>query len=125
MDAHADPYNDSVVRVEVVDTLELAPTFLLAHVRSELDGDTREHGFETRRWAEGSGPFRHDDRSSVQASRFHSGIRVQSAVQREGGDFGPQKSSGTEIQDFDQFGTAAPVRGLNGHLVGNRKKRYR
>jgi uncharacterized protein (TIGR02246 family) len=38
---HAGPYKDSVLRVEVLDTREPAPTVLLAHVRTELDGDAR------------------------------------------------------------------------------------
>jgi uncharacterized protein (TIGR02246 family) len=41
---HAGPYKDSVLRVEVVDTQELASGVLVAHVRTELDGDDRSPG---------------------------------------------------------------------------------
>jgi uncharacterized protein (TIGR02246 family) len=41
---HSGPYKDSVVRVQVVDVRELAPDVLLAHVRTELDGDPRASG---------------------------------------------------------------------------------
>ena len=41
---HAGPYKDSVVRVEVMDTRELAPGVIVAHVRTELDGDGRVPG---------------------------------------------------------------------------------
>ena len=41
---HAGPYKDSVVRVEVIDTRPLAPGVIVAHVRTELDGDDRVRG---------------------------------------------------------------------------------
>jgi uncharacterized protein (TIGR02246 family) len=41
---HAGPYKDSVLRVEVTDTRELAPGIIMAHVRTELDGDDRAPG---------------------------------------------------------------------------------
>ncbi len=41
---HSGPYRDSVLRVEVMDTRELAPGVIVAHVRTELDGDERVLG---------------------------------------------------------------------------------
>jgi len=41
---HAGPYKDSVVRVEVIDSKELAPDVVVAHVRTRLDGDNRTPG---------------------------------------------------------------------------------
>jgi uncharacterized protein (TIGR02246 family) len=45
---HAGPYKDSVLRAEVLDARELAPGVIVAHVRTELDGDDRVPG-QTRR----------------------------------------------------------------------------
>jgi uncharacterized protein (TIGR02246 family) len=41
---HAGPYKHSVLRAEVVDGRELAPGVIVAHVRTELDGDERVPG---------------------------------------------------------------------------------
>ena len=45
---HAGPYKDSVLRVEVIDTRVLPPGVIVAHVRTELDGDERAPS-QTRR----------------------------------------------------------------------------
>jgi len=41
---HAGPYKASVLRLQLVDTRELAPGVLVAHVQTELDGDERALG---------------------------------------------------------------------------------
>jgi uncharacterized protein (TIGR02246 family) len=45
---HAGPYKNSVLRAEVIDARQLAPGIVVAHVRTELDGDDRAPG-QTRR----------------------------------------------------------------------------
>jgi uncharacterized protein (TIGR02246 family) len=45
---HAGPYRESQIRVEIDDARELAPTVILAGMRSELSGDERRPG-EVRR----------------------------------------------------------------------------
>jgi uncharacterized protein (TIGR02246 family) len=45
---HAGPFKEAALRAEVVDARQLAPGVIVAHMRSELDGDDRVPG-QTRR----------------------------------------------------------------------------
>jgi uncharacterized protein (TIGR02246 family) len=45
---HAGPYKDSILRAEIVAAREPVPGLIVAHARTELDGDDRAPG-QTRR----------------------------------------------------------------------------